>query len=57
MLAFLVVVGVTFIYFYPHWAAVDVAQWLEKLLLVPQLAMSGAPDLTNRCCQSYISSP
>ncbi|MEO8458443.1 MAG: phospholipid carrier-dependent glycosyltransferase [Chloroflexota bacterium] len=29
-IAYLAVVGVTFIYFYPHWTAVDVSQWLDS---------------------------
>jgi dolichyl-phosphate-mannose--protein O-mannosyl transferase len=29
-LAYLAVVGVTFIYFFPHWTAVDVPQWLDS---------------------------
>jgi dolichyl-phosphate-mannose-protein mannosyltransferase len=28
-IAYLVVVGITFIYFYPHWTAVDVSKWLD----------------------------
>jgi dolichyl-phosphate-mannose--protein O-mannosyl transferase len=28
-LAFLAVAGVTFLYFYPHWTAVDVPTWLD----------------------------
>ncbi len=29
-ISFLVAVGATFIYFYPHWTAVDVSQWLDN---------------------------
>jgi dolichyl-phosphate-mannose--protein O-mannosyl transferase len=29
-MAFLAIVGITFIYFYPHWTAVDVSQWLDN---------------------------
>lgn len=28
-IAYLAVVGATFVYFYPHWTAVDVASWLD----------------------------